>query len=111
SAPGISGAWPDTCSVQRRRSASSSRAESGIRLLALAAPVDGRSVDALAMGVLFVGADDLLHQGVAYDVGAGEIGERKPAHVGEDAASFDQPAFLTARKVDLGDVAGDNRLG
>ena len=71
------------------------------------ASVAGRQPGGLAL----VGVDDLLHQRVADDVGAGEAREADPAHAVEDALRLDQAALLAAREVDLRDVAGDHRLG
>ncbi len=64
-----------------------------------------------ALDVALVGADDLLHQRMADDVGAREARERDAAHAGEDAVGFDEPALLAAREVDLRHVAGDDGLG
>ena len=64
-----------------------------------------------ALGLGFVGVDDARDQRVAHHVLAGEAGEGDAAHVLEHFLRFDQAALLAAREIDLGDVAGDHRLG
>src|SRR5580658_10937164 len=61
--------------------------------------------------VRFVGMDDALHQGMAHHVFGLEYGKGDAAHRGENPARFNEPAFLSAPKIDLGDVTGDHRLG
>ena len=59
----------------------------------------------------FVGIDDVLHQRMADDVGAGEARERDAAHAFQHLLRVDQPALLPAVEIDLRDVAGDHGLG
>src|SRR6185436_3316817 len=62
-------------------------------------------------GVRFVGIDDAGDQRVPHHVLRAELREGDAAHAVEDAARLDQPAFLAACEVDLGDVAVHHRPG
>src|SRR5438105_2446666 len=59
----------------------------------------------------FVRVDDLLYERMADDVRARKVDEGEAAHARKYAFTFDQPAFLPAREIDLSDIAGDHRLG
>src|SRR4051812_25365354 len=59
--------------------------------------------------VFLVRIDDARHQGVADDILRAELREGDAAHLLQDAPRLDQPALLTAREVDLGDVAVHHR--
>src|SRR5919202_5708134 len=58
-----------------------------------------------------VGVDDLAHQPVPDDVGAGELREVHVLDVAEDLPHHPQAARGAAGEVDLGDVASHNDLG
>src|SRR6476469_2128850 len=58
-----------------------------------------------------VGLHDRLHQLVAHDVAIVELHELDPFDVAADLHRLDQAGHLPARQIDLGDVAGDHRLG
>src|SRR6186997_2564171 len=61
-------------------------------------------------GVVLVGIDDALHQRVAHDVLGVEVGEGDAANFLQYVLRLDEPALLSAREVDLGDVAGHHCL-
>src|SRR5687767_11428238 len=58
-----------------------------------------------------IGLDDVLHDPVADNVTAGQVGERQPVDPGQDVTHDLQPGALPRGQVDLGDVAGHDRLG
>src|SRR3970040_789924 len=101
-----SGAAPQAASAAlahaRRRAALGTPREETANCTAIRArPLLGRICLAL-LRFLFVGIDDARDQGMSYDVLRAELGERDPAHVGENAARLDETALLLAREVDLG---------
>ena len=57
-----------------------------------------------------VGLDDPLHQLVAHHVALVEVHEGDALDLAEDAQRLDQAGRTAVRQVDLGDVAGDDRL-
>src|SRR6266704_2075992 len=68
---------------------------------------------ALRMGyiILFVSADDLLHQVVPHHVLLSEVHYADPVDFAADFQRLYQPGFLSLRQVDLCDVPGDHCLG
>src|SRR3972149_3380383 len=92
-------AWGPAGSARARRGACRGRGRlrGSSRMLALVA-------------MTFIGIDYALHQRVAHDILGLEDGKGDASYVGENPSRLDQAAFRTARKIDLGYVAGHHRL-
>ena len=61
--------------------------------------------------MLVIGLDDALHEVVADDVALVEINQRDAFDFTDDFDGFDQAGAAVVRQIDLGDVAGYDRLG
>src|SRR6266496_102886 len=60
--------------------------------------------------MLLVGADDALNERMAYHVASAELDDRNPVHSLERAMGLDQSGVFVGRQIDLGLVAGHDRL-
>src|SRR5690242_14256071 len=61
--------------------------------------------------VILVSANDALHEIVADDILLIELNDADAFDFSADVDGFDEAAFFAGRKVDLGDVSGDDGLG
>jgi len=64
-----------------------------------------------ALTVDIVSLDDFLHQRMPYHVRMREVDELDALNLGEHPFGVTKPAARPAWEIDLGYVAGDNRLG
>ena len=60
--------------------------------------------------IVFVGANDLLHQVVTYHVSFSELHQADSFDLAAHFKRFDQPALLSLRQVNLRHVPGDYRF-
>src|SRR4026208_394837 len=67
-------------------------------------------LDIALLGVVFVGADDHLHELMTHNVLLGEVNKLDPFQVGKHSFSFNQTASLACRKVDLSHIASNHRF-
>src|SRR5688500_15716828 len=72
---------------------------------------DGADLLSGSTGIGVVRLYDLLHQRVAHDVLLVETDEIDTIDVADHFHGFNQPGCASGGQVDLGDVAGDHRLG
>src|SRR5713226_1969210 len=61
--------------------------------------------------ILFIGADNLLHQVVPHNVLLSKLHHGDPVNLAANFQRFDQAGLLSLRQVDLRNVAGNHRLG
>ena len=61
--------------------------------------------------MIFIRADDALHQHMPHDVAFVEVVERDAVHAFEHFGSFDESAAAGVWQIDLRDVSGDHCLG
>jgi len=73
--------------------------------------LDHRGLHLAFAGLLFVGADDHLHELVAHDVFIGEVDKLDAFDVRENALRLYETATFAGRKIDLRHVAGDHGFG
>ena len=61
-------------------------------------------------GMCFIRADDHLHEFVANDIAVVEFDEFDAFEIRQNFFGFFESAFLSARQINLRDIAGDDRL-